>query len=159
VQGIVDQPGRVVALLIPTRQADDALAQQVADRVPNLVGIPAIGQARRQAVRQLEAGIPRPIESSLRRRLGRAFEGQLRDTRCGHWGSCVLRVETSEHRSSRTGWSLDGLFSRQSCELFRLGGAHGYVLKNIDSIPLRKNVFWHWWRRRIEQWSGGCGVT
>jgi hypothetical protein len=55
VQGIIDQPGCIVAILIPTRQAEDALAQQVADRVPDLLGIPAIGQTRRQAVRQLKA--------------------------------------------------------------------------------------------------------
>ena len=59
VQGIVGQPSRVSAVLIPTRQAEDALGQQVAYRVPDLVGISAVGQARRPSVRQLEAVIQR----------------------------------------------------------------------------------------------------
>jgi hypothetical protein len=105
VQGIVGQPGRVIAVLIPTGQTEEALPQQVADRVPDLVRIPAIGQARRQAVRQLEAVIQRLeshdaairaglrlIESRHRRRLGVAFEGQLRYTLCSHRGLlCAVR--------------------------------------------------------------------
>ena len=101
--------------------------------MPDRVGIPAIGQARRQAVRQLEAIIQRLeepaaaigaglrlIKSRHRLRLGIAFEGQLRYTLCAHRVSCLLCVETSEHRSYSTVWSLDGLFSCQSRELFRL---------------------------------------
>ena len=79
--------------------------------MPDLVGISAIGQARRQVVRQLEAVIQgleqhdaaigaglRLIESRHRRRLGVAGEGQWRSTCCGHRVFCVLCVETSQHR-------------------------------------------------------------
>lgn len=133
VQGIVGQPGRVMAVLLPTRQADAALLQQIAWRVPDRVGIPAIWQTRRQSIRQLEAIIQRLkshdaaidagmslIESGHRLHLGIAFEGQLRETRCCHQGSFPLYGEASQHRSSSTGWSLDGFFSCQSHELFRL---------------------------------------
>jgi hypothetical protein len=41
----------------------------------------------------------RLIESRHRLRLGVAFEGQLRYSLCGHWVSCLLCVETSQHCS------------------------------------------------------------
>ena len=63
VQGIVDQPGRIVAVLISTRQALDALAQQVADRVPDFVGISGVRQARRHRCSHAPDRIGRPSSS------------------------------------------------------------------------------------------------
>src|SRR5579884_4560622 len=55
-----DRPpgGRVVRVLVPTGQAEDSLAQQVPDRVPDLVRVPAVHQTglpvrRTQTGRQL----------------------------------------------------------------------------------------------------------
>jgi hypothetical protein len=56
---IVGQPGGVVAIRIATRQANEPLPQQVADRVPDFLRVPAIDQATGQLIGQVEAVIHR----------------------------------------------------------------------------------------------------
>ena len=57
VQRIVRQSSRVVCVLVPAGQAHNPLPQQIADRMSDLVRIPAVGQTAGQLLGQPEAVI------------------------------------------------------------------------------------------------------
>jgi hypothetical protein len=60
VDGIVDQPRGVVAVGVPTGQPEDALTQQIPERVQDLAGLPVIADYACQAPRQPESVVRPP---------------------------------------------------------------------------------------------------
>jgi hypothetical protein len=122
VDGVVGQPGGVVAVGVATGQAEHALANQLDRLMPDLAGLALVDQTAGQPSRQPQVGIDaleqdRPairtgvggVEAGhdwLREPL--ALEGDLRYTGCGHRASSHLCIETPEHRFYSTIEGLGG---------------------------------------------------
>jgi hypothetical protein len=122
VDRVVDEPPGVVAVGVSTGEPEDALTQQISQRVRHLAGLATIADGTGQA-----PGQPQPIVDRLQEngaavgtgvrlvelrddRLGNPMdlEGAVRYTGCGHRASSVLCDESSCQRSFRTFQRLDG---------------------------------------------------
>jgi hypothetical protein len=122
VDRVVGQPGGVVAVGVATGQPEDALAQQIAQRVRHLAGLAPVAQGAGQAPRQAEPVVDRlqqhraavgagarliePSDDRLRNPV--EPEGRLRYTVCGHRASSHSCIETPEHRFYSTIEGLGG---------------------------------------------------
>jgi hypothetical protein len=122
VDRVVDQPRGIVAVGVAAGQPEDALTQQIPQRVRHLAGLPAVADGAGQAPGQPEPIVDRlqqqgaPVGTGVRLvepgddRLGNPVdvENALRYTDCGHRVSLVLCDESSCQRSFRTLPRLDG---------------------------------------------------
>ena len=124
VHRVVRQPGRIVAVLVPTGQSEHPLAHQVAQCVLDLPRVARVRQAgcqvlgeREPLVQGLEQDGPaictrvlRVEARHYRLHLLLEFQGQLGYTVCRHRVSSRLCVEASRHSSYSIVSSLDGFF-------------------------------------------------
>jgi hypothetical protein len=116
VDGVVDQPGSVVAVGVASAQPEDPLLQQLDRLVHDLARLPPVVAAGGQAPAQAELGVQRleqqqpTIGAGGRQieagddRLGKpvALEAHLGYTVCGHRASLRRCVEASRHRFHST---------------------------------------------------------
>ena len=122
VDWVLSQPGRVVAVGVAAGDPVDALPHQLDQLVLHLAGLPSVGQAGRQPLRQAQAvveGLER-LGASIRTRVGLVepgddgrpqpleFEGHLRYTVCSHRASWRSGYEASRHRFYSTVEGLGG---------------------------------------------------
>jgi hypothetical protein len=122
VNRVVDQPCGIVAVGVAAGQPEDALPQQIPQRVRHLAGLPAVADGAGQAPGQPEPIVDRlqqqgaPVETGVRLvepgddRLRNPvdLEHALRYTDCGHRASSPLCMEASQHRLHSTFEGLDG---------------------------------------------------
>src|SRR5207249_6869063 len=111
VDGVVDQPRGVVAVGVTTGQPEDALTQQIPERVRDLAGLPVIANDAGQPPRQPESVVDRLDQNRAAigaglgliepsdDRLGNPvdLERAVRYTGCGHRASACECLEVSRH--------------------------------------------------------------
>ena len=124
VDRVVDQPGGIVAVGVATGQPEDALPQQIPERVRDLAELAPVADRAGQAPGQPEllvgqlqqqgaaVGAGVRLVEARDDRLGNPVDLQraLRYTSCGHRASSVSRGQAPQHRFSRTLEELGGCF-------------------------------------------------